>query len=295
MNNLVGESPPLEKRGAGGVPDLKQMQKICSSILFTLVLCLCAWPLWALPLTGTTLRLIPKTGDGQATPKTIQIAKKGDGLMLTWFSLGREKAAGEVYPTYKIKAARGVIEVDGINGKSGFFSPQLWTQGYVRLASSLPLWLDPVYLGLSGRDKMKLDPGFLSLDRMTLKAAPDTVSRSALYFQNEYKYYVQDGEINPNASVRGRDERELKLFLRDYFQVSLIAKSKIKLAINGRITEHPAKLIGNRYHHFVVLDDVLNPLVLAFHVNADGAPRIFKKSFLRLKRGFEFQVTQVKY
>lgn len=271
------------------------IQKIASFIFSFLFIAVFSSPILALPLTGTTLRLIPKTGDGPLTPKTIQIAKKGEGLMLTWFSLGREKAVGEVYPTYKIKAARGVIEVDGINGKSGFFSPLLWARGYVRLASSLPLWLDPVYLGLSGREKMKLDPGFLSLDRMTLKSAPDVVSRSALYFQNEYKYYVQDGSINPNASVRGRDERELKLFLRDYFQVSLLAKSSIKLAINGRITEHSAKLIGNKYHHFVVLDDVLNPLVLAFHMHADGAPRIFKKSFLGLKQNFEFQVTQVKY
>lgn len=271
------------------------LKKFLAPIFILVIYCDLAFPL---PLTGTTLRLVPKGSGDQVLPvgpKIIQVIKKGSALQASWFSLTREAVPEQLYPTYKVKTARGVVEVDGLSGKDKFFHPHLWGVGFVRLSGSLPLWMDPACLGLKGREKMNFEPGFLSLDHVALKASPHEVFQKVLYFQNEYQYYIKNGEINPNASLKRADERELKSFLKEYFQVSLLAKTKVKLVVNKKVQELAARMIGNRYYHLIVLDDVLNPLVVAFRVTPDRAPRVLKKSFASLNRHFEFQVTQVSY
>lgn len=249
----------------------------------------------ALPLTGVTLRLVP-TGTENAVgvaPKIIDVKKYKDGLRVQWFSLVKQEVTGEHFPTYKVKSNRGVLDVDALAGKSGFFHPHLWTQGYTALSVSLPLWLPPEYLALTGKKSEPFQSGFLSLAPGVLKAAPDRVYEQLLYFQKLYDHFVRDGEVARNAGLDKQEQKEVKKFIRDFFAIGLVAKTKAKLAVNKEVQSVDAKILGNPYMQFVVLDDPQNPLVLSFRILNENAPGAFRKVFDFLKANFEFQVTQV--
>lgn len=265
--------------------------------LFFTFLALWVFPAFALPLTGVSLRLVP-TGSDDAVgvaPKIIDVKKNKDGLRVEWFSLVKQEVTGEYFPTYKVKSNRGVLDFDGLGGKTGYFHPHLWTQGYTALSASLPLWLPPELLSLTGKKSEPFQPGFLGLAPAVLKAAPDRVYEQLLYFQKLYDHFVRDGEVARDSGLTRQGQKDMKKFIREFFSLGLVAQTKAKLVVNRQVQNVEAKILGNPYMQFVVLDDPQNPLVLSFRVLNEHAPEAFRKAFDFLKANFEFQVTQVNY
>jgi hypothetical protein len=263
--------------------------------IFLTLLVLSALPAFALPLTGVSLRLVPSGSDDAVgvAPKIIDVKKNKDGLRVEWFSLVKQEVAGEYFPTYKVKSNRGVLDLDALAGKTGYFHPHLWTQGYTALSASLPLWLPPELLSLTGKKTEPFQPGFLGLAPAVLKAAPDRVYERLLYFQKLYDHFVRDGEVVRDAGLTRQGLKEVRKFVREFFSIGLVAQTKAKLAVNRQVRDVDAKILGNPYLQFVVMDDPQNPLVLSFRVLNENAPEAFRKVFDFLKANFEFQVTQV--
>lgn len=266
--------------------------------LIFLFLALTAFPAAALPLTGVSLRLVPSGADEAAVgvaPKVIEVKKNKGGLRVEWFSLVKAEATDAYFPTYKVKANRGVLDVDGLPGKAGYFHPHLWAQGYTSLSESLPLWLPPEFLALTGKKTEPFQPGFLNLAPAVLKAAPDRVYERLTYFQKLYDHFVSDGEPARGTGLSRQEHKEIKKFTQEFFSIGLVATTKAKLAVNRQVREVEAKILGNPYMQFVVLDDPQNPLVLSFRVLNENAPEAFRKVFDFLKANFEFQVTQANH
>lgn len=268
-----------------------------SKILFFLFFFFSTFDSHAIPLNGLTVRIVPKhqAVGSEISPKAVEIAKKAEGVQIRWYSLAKSKLQNEVYPTYKVKVGRGILGIDTIVGKTRFFHPHLWGEGYIRLTESLPLWFSPEYLQLKGRDTLSFDLGILTASRLSLRAAPGEFFEKILNFQGLYEQYVDVGTKTLKPEATGRIERELRSFLQNYFQVGLLAQTKAKVVVNREVQIMEAKIIGNDYYQFVVLDDLLNPLILSFQVFPDKAPKIFGEYFQFLKEYFEYQVTQVIY
>lgn len=255
------------------------------------------FPAHAIPLHGVTIRVVPKysVAHSEISPKAVEIAKKEEGFQIRWYSLAKSKLQNEAYPTYKVKVGRGILEIDTIVGKTKFFHPHLWGEGYIRLTESLPLWFSPEYLQLKGRDTLPFDLGILTASRLSLRAAPGEFFEKILNFQGLYEQYVDVGTRALKPEATGRLERELQSFLEKYFQVGVVAQTKAKVVVNREVQIMEAKIIGNDYYQFVVLDDLLNPLILSFQVFPDKAPNIFAEYFRFLRENFEYQITQVLY
>ncbi len=74
-----------------------------------------------------------------------------------------------------------------------------------------------------------------------------------------------------------------------------LAKTKATIVVNSAKETYPAKIIGNNYYQFVVIDDPLNPLVVNFKIFPEKTPRLFRDVFKDLKDDFEYYVTQIHY
>lgn len=251
----------------------------------------------AIPLDNVVLRLVPsaKTADELLAVKTAQLTQTPNGAKILWQSLVKERDMNAHYPTFKIRANRGVIETDGFIGKSGFFPPALWGNGYIRTDSFSPLWLDPEFLQLKTRDTRAFNAGFLNMNANLLRLVPDKTYQKLIYFQNLYDQYVTAGDIKAGATIKKADVKELKEFIKDFFVMRNLAKTKATIFVNKAKETYPGKIIGNDYFQFVVIDDPLNPLVIHFKIFPEKAPRLFKNVFKDLKDDFEFYVTQIHY
>lgn len=249
-----------------------------------------------IPLDKMVIRLVPKSPDGVGPigVKTVEVARLGEKIRLSWSSLDKELVSEDPYPRYKVMGLSGVLEMPGLTGKAAFFHPEFWGRGFLRLQDELPLWLDPVYLTLSGKAKKDFQIGWLNADKKTLQAAPDAHFEKILYFQNLYGHY--GGTPKPGlAPLTDADKKSLREFNRDFFQVEFIAKTKAELVVNKKRASLPARIIGNEYFHFTVLDDAENPLIVSFRVLPEKTPVVFRKVFDYFKQHFEFQITQVNY
>lgn len=250
----------------------------------------------AIPLDKLAIRLVPRSEEaaGDVGVKTIKIAQSDSGVKLAWFSMVKELDPSAVYTTYKIRAKRGMIEINDFDGKNALFLPHLWGNGYINTQTSLPLWLSPDYLS-EGKQAKMFNVGLVNADKNLLKLAPAALLTELNYFQNLYDQYVQGLQTKTLVNLKKSDEKELRDFIRDFFYVRLMAKTKATLVANGIKENYPAKIIGNDYFHLVVVDDVLNPLVVTLKIFPEKAPQLFKKSFDYFKKNFEFVVTQVNY
>lgn len=248
-----------------------------------------------LPVSGVSIKLVPGPSAADNAPKIIDVDKTKTGMRVKWFSLVKTEVSDAYFPTYKVRASRGVIDIDGLSGKTAFFSPALWTQGYAGLTDSLPLWLPPEMLALTGKRPEPFQPGFLGVKPDVLKAAPDRVYEMLLYFQKLYDHFVVDGDVVKRSGLTSDDRKEMKTFVKAFFSLGLVAKTKASLVVNKQTRSLDAKIFGNPYLQFVVLDDVQNPLIISFHILKGDVPAPFEKVFDFLKNNFEYQVTQVNY
>ncbi|MBF0106656.1 MAG: hypothetical protein HQM16_15180 [Deltaproteobacteria bacterium] len=267
--------------------------------LFVLIFCVllpCTALSQAIPLDKMSLRLIPRDADADVVgSKTITLELTPFGLKLLWYSLVKEFDEGAHYPTYKIKAHRGVVEVDNLEQKTVFFHPSLWGEGYLRTESALPLWLNPDYLDPESKQRMYFNVGILNLDKYMIKKAPDVIYDQVIFFQNLYDQYVDREEIREGLNLNKTDQKEIKKFIREFFYIKRIAKTKTEIYVNNRQESYPAVVFGNTYFQFVVVDDPLNPLIVSLRVIPEKAPKPFQESFSRFKKNFEFRVTQVSF
>lgn len=251
----------------------------------------------SIPLNNVVLRLVPsaKKEEELLAVKTVQLSQTPSGAKILWQSLVKERDETAHYPTFKIKADRGVIEGDGFVGKTGFFQPALWGNGYILTDSFCPLWLDPEFLQLKLKDSRSFNAGFLNVNNNLLRLAPDKTYQKLIYFQNLYDQYVEAGAIKVGLVIKKNDAKELKEFIKEFFVMRNLAKSKATLYVNKVKETYPAKIIGNDYFQFVVIDDPLNPLVIYFKIFPEKTPRLFRDVFKDLKDDFEFYVTQIHY
>jgi len=252
----------------------------------------------AIPLNKMTLQINPlhKNNDDSAIePKTIRIIQTDKSLKVFWYSLVKEKAADAYYPTFKVKANRGIVETDALNGKAALFYPALWGNGYIRTETALPLWMDPKILELKGRQKIPFNVGIINLNKYLLKAAPDAVFEKISFFQNLYDQYVYGTEIRADVKISKSEEKDLKKFIKEFFSVEQLAKTKSALYVNNVKEDYPVLLIGNRYYEMVVINDPLNPLVIRLKFNNDKAPKLFKKQFDEFAELFEYYISHINY
>lgn len=267
--------------------------------LTTLLLILVSFNVFAqaIPLDKVVLRVVPsaKMAEELLAVKTVQLAQTPSGAKVLWQSLVKERDMNAHYPTFKIRANRGVIETDGFIGKTGFFPPALWGNGYIRTDSFSPLWLDPEFLMLKTRESRAFNVGILNMNPTLLRLVPDKTYQKLSYFQNLYDQYVAVADIKATATVKKTDAKELREFIKEFFVMRNLAKTKATLFVNKDKETYPAKIIGNNYFQFVVIDDPLNPLVINFKIFPEKAPRLFKGVFKDLKDDFEFYVTQIHY
>lgn len=248
-------------------------------------------------MNDLVVRLMPmdQNLNDKLAVKTIEIESNSKSLKVIWQSLIKELDETAYYPTYKIKAERGVIDGDGFQGKAGFFQPALWGSGYIRTETFSPLWLEPDLLELKPNQKMNFNVGLLNVDKSLLKLAPNEPYELLLYFQNLFDQYFTGNELREGIPIKKSDQKELKKFIRSFFEIQNIAKTKASLNVNQKKESYPARIIGNDYFQFVVINDPFNPLVVSFKIFPDKSPRLFKKVFDDLKKHFEFYVTQVSY
>lgn len=250
----------------------------------------------AIPLDKLAIRLVPRGDEvnGEVGIKTIKIVPSDNGIKLAWFSMVKIEDEAAEFPTFKIKAKRGMIEVDSLEGKISFYQPNLWGNGFARVENSLPLWVSPEYLDSEKQEKM-FSVGLLNIDKNYLKTAPEELLSEFRYFQNLYDQVVAGLQNKSLPNVKKAEEKELRDFVRDFFYVKVMAKTKASLVVNGTKETYPAKIIGNEYFHLVVIDDPLNPLVVTFKLFPEKSPRLFKKSFDFFKKNSEYVITQVSY
>jgi hypothetical protein len=247
------------------------------------------------PLHNLTLEVAPSFGgnENDVNVKQVKVAVTADGLTVTWFSLAKELYSENPYPHYKIKSKKGVIQFDSLLAKGGFFLPALWSDGYMRLDSVLPLWVDPIYLGLKNREKRAFNLGILNFNRNLVKATPDLIFEKLSYFQNLYDQFVERGAVRSDVNLNKSDQRELKKFSNDFFEIQSVARTEVSIIVNQVQKTVKARILGNDYFQLVVLDNSDNPLVLAVKFFPNEAPRIFKSLFSFFKKNLEFKITQV--
>jgi len=272
--------------------------------LFLLMLVLITLPALAaedtspIPMGGIAIRIIPRninTNDGLGIKTILIRLDRGGQIVSTWTSMSKELVSMDPFPHFKIRAGKGVIHVDGLAGKTGLFHPALWGKGYYRPRSRLPLWLDPAYLELKGKNYKSFDVGFVTADKIVLQSAPDMHFEKISFFQNLYKHYIVNGQIKSSDKLKKTDKRELTKFIHGFFRVRRLAKTKADVVVNKSRKIYPAKIIGNEYYQMVVIDDPLNPLIVSFKISTHKIPRVFQKVFKYFKKHFEYLVTQVNY
>ncbi|OVE81448.1 hypothetical protein BVY03_03700 [bacterium K02(2017)] len=250
----------------------------------------------SIPLNGLSIRLVPKDAKtDKVAPKNINILSSRLGYRVMWYSLVKELQEQTMYPTYRINANRGVIEINNFELKTSFFHPSLWGNGYIRSETALPLWIDPEYLALKGRQKRTLNIGLLNGNKHLIKQAPDSLFDQVNFFQSLYDQYVQGGVVKEEVNLRKSVRKSLKKFTKEFFLVHKVAKTKAELFVGDKKTKLDAVIIGNAYFNLVVIDDPLNPLVIHFKIFDNKVPTVFKQIFKRFKKHFEFRVTQLKY
>jgi len=251
----------------------------------------------AIPFSGMKLKLVPRYKDvaGEIGSKSVTVYRTKKGIKVVWYSLVKDFDEEAYYPTYKIKSRRGIIETDGLDLKTAFFLPHLWGNGYIRSETALPLWLDPEYLSIKGKQKRSFNSGLLNSNRYLLKMAPDELFDKLNFFQNLYDQYVTGMQVRTDIRLSKKNQRELRKFVKNFFLVKKIAKTKATIYVNKIKESYPSLIIGNEYFHFVVIDDPLNPLVVNFKIFPDKAPKVFRKSFKLFKKNFEYMITQVTY
>lgn len=251
----------------------------------------------SIPLNGLSLKLVPQhesVAEDVGT-KAVQVSYDSRGLKVIWYSLVKNMVEGTEYPTFKIKVRRGIVETDGLELKTALFQPALWGNGYIRTETALPLWVDPEYLKLKGRQKQAFNAGLLGTNKYLLKTAPDRLFEQLTYFQNLYDQYVMGHEVRDDIGLKRSDRSDLREFANEFFLVRRVARTRATLFVNQKKDRYPARIIGNDYFHLVVLDDPLNPLVIRFRVFPEKVPTVFKKIFEQFKRDFEFRITQINY
>jgi len=252
----------------------------------------------AIPLNNLELKVEPihqKDNKEVLTPKTIRIVQTKYALRLFWYTLVKQEEEGAYYKTFKVKASKGIVETDKLEGKRAFFMPTMWGGGYIRTETVLPLWLDPVFLDLKGSKQLPFNVGFLNINKYLLKATPNDVFEKLNYFQNLYNQYVVGFELREDVRLSNTNEKALKKFIKDFFVVGVIAQSKARLRANNILESYPVLIIGNRYFNLTVINDPLNPLVIQFQLFDDKVPSLFEEQFKELKEMFEFRVTEVSY
>ncbi|MCP5464384.1 MAG: hypothetical protein H7A33_05095 [Deltaproteobacteria bacterium] len=251
----------------------------------------------AIPLDNLNITIEPQeiSDSGAMGQKSIRVDQNARGVKISWYSLVKELDKEAYYPTYKIRARRGIMEVDGFEGKVGFFQPILWGNGYLRLDTVLPLWLPPEVLNLKGRQRLKFNAGIIGNRKVLLKAAPDAAFEQMSFIDSLYRQYVNAGEPRGDLDISRSERKRVKDFVDEFFEVQRLAKVDAELQINGSTKEFPALVIGNDYFQFVVIDDPLNPLVLSFKLFPKEAPRFLRKIFKAFKKDVEFRVTQIQY
>lgn len=250
----------------------------------------------AIPLENLSLRLVPR--DPQAddvAAKTITIQKTPLGFRLTWYSLTKDFDEQAHYPTYKVRANKGVVDIDGFDQQEIFFHPSLWGQGYIRSEQALPLWVGPGYFDLKGKQTRPFNIGLLNMNRHLLKGTPDAVYDQVSFFQNLYDQYVEGATLKAGLNLKKADERGIKNFIEDFFVIKRIAQTSTELYVNQKRETYPSVIFGNDYFQFVTIDDPLNPLMVSLRIIPDKVPEPFRESFNQFKKNFEFRITQVNY
>ncbi len=159
------------------------MKKIIHFILLFVVISSVAHA-QAIPLDKLAIRLVPRGDEvnGEVGIKTIKIAPSENGVKLAWFSMVKVEDEAAEFPTFKIKAKRGMIEIDSFEDKISFYQPSLWGGGFARIENSLPLWVSPDFLAGEKQEKM-FNVGLLNVDKTYLKTAPEELLGEFRYFQ----------------------------------------------------------------------------------------------------------------
>ena len=252
----------------------------------------------AIPLNDLELKIEQKHLNNPNEPpltKHVKVGKTKRTLRAFWYSMAKELSEDSYYHTYKIKANKGILETDNFNSKRSLLLPSMWGDGYIRSETALGFWLDPEFLDLSGKKRIPFNVGFINPNKYLLRAAPDSIFDKITYFQNLYEQYVVDHKIRADVNISKSHAKELKKFIKEFFNARKIAKTKAKLNVNNVEESYPALIIGNHYYHLTVIDDPLNPLVINFKVLADNAPKLFEQQFKEMKKLFEFSVAEVTY
>lgn len=250
-----------------------------------------------IPLNGLKVTITPKYKDAEdeMAVKSAWVKKQSSGIQISWYSLVKDFLENAHYPTYKIKAERGVMELKELSQKTNFFLPSFWGQGYVRLDTTNPLWIDPEYLALKGRQKRRFRLGLVNGDSYLQKIMPDELYEKVQYFQTLYHQYYSASGVRPELPLKKRDRKDLEDFYKGFFFIERIAKTKAEIFVNDVKTSYPAKILGNEYFQMVVLDEPENPLVLQFATMKTKVPAVFKHSFKDFARKFDYQISHISY
>lgn len=240
-----------------------------------------------IPKAGISLKLAFSNPDKQGvlSEKIIQLEDKKNTYRASWLSVEKERDLNAAYPTYQIKANKGVLETPEINNKSTYYHPLMWPRGYVMLGDAFPLWMPPEYLELPRNKRKDLLLGILKVKVVALRGLEEEMYQEILYFRNLYEHYQKEQETSGKGP--------LKSFNKNFFRVRKLAEGKHRLNLNGSSKELDVVIIGNRYFEFKVLDQLDNPLILGLRIYPKKAPRVFARSFEFLDKNFEFLVTQI--
>lgn len=273
------------------------MKKISTFIILNLLLIIHTAHAQAIPLNDLSLDLVFRHADeqGNRRTKSITVSKSDHSIKLTWHSLHKEKDEQARYPTYKIRTRRGMIETGSFDLKTALFLPALWGDGYMRVDTALPLWLDPASLELKGRQKKSFNVGLLDVNMYLLKLTPTELFEQIVYFQNLYRQYVSGSGIRPGIKLGRSEQRDLEMFVKEFSFIKRIARTRASLLVNRQQESYPALILGNEYFHLVVLDDHLNPLVISLRIFPEKVPGMFLKIFKKFKENFEFTITQLNH
>lgn len=271
---------------------------IQKSFLF-LMLCFVSLQVHAavVPLNGLKVTIVPKHRDAEdeLRIKSAWVNSQQNVIKISWYSLVKDFVEGATYPTYKIKAERGVIETEALTNQGQVVVPAFWGQGFIRLNQGLPLWVSPELLKLKGRQKRHLNLGFSGQSDYLQKFMPDEAYEKVSYFNTLYNQYFNESGVRPEIPVKKKTRKELDSFYRGFFFVEALAKTKAELFINDVKESVDARIFGNDYFQMVILDQEDNPLILQFGFVTKKIPGPFRRLFTEIGKLIEYRVSHVSY
>lgn len=246
-----------------------------------------------------TLRLSPKNPDtvSHADTKTIEIYQDGEGIKLQWFSPQRVTIESGQWPITKIALGKGALWTNGWSQSTGLAHPELWVSGLINLSFNGILWMNPDAFNHDAKSEgLEFEPGFLgpSFTSFSHQNNPDVLQVDT-FRRIEQAFGQLDKKALASLKQDQNEAKKIKAFFEEFVKVRVIDnQAQFSVLLNDKKVVLPAKIIGNRFIHYHVLDTPSNPLVLSIDFITQDVPQKILSLMDYFNQNMEYEITSIK-